>query len=122
MDWWLNDTLESERVCPFWEQSCCPPTFDSYRQVLAHCRQKHPDKPPFGEDPTTELVMMDNQGKVLSWEEVRRLLDHPLFWYRPSGDRLPAGLFEPGAFHHDVSPARRHDPGCLSAGTLTDRS
>jgi hypothetical protein len=89
MDWWLNDTLESERVCPFWEQSCCPPTFDSYRQMLAHCRQKHPDKPPFGGDPTTELVMMDNQGKVLSWEEVRRLLDHSLFRYRPKGAVLP---------------------------------
>jgi hypothetical protein len=84
-----NDIIESERVCPFWEKSCCPATFYSYRQMLAHCRQKHPDKPPFGGDPTRELVIMDNQGRVLSWEEVSRLLDHPAFWYRPKGIVLP---------------------------------
>jgi hypothetical protein len=89
MDWWSNDAPESERVCPFWEKSCCPATFDSYRQMLAHCRQKHPDKPPFGGDPTTELVMMDNQGRGLSWEEVSRLLDHHAFWYKPKGTILP---------------------------------
>ena len=88
MDWWSNDTPESERVCPFWEQSCCPSTFDSYRQMLAHCRRKHPDKPPFGGDSTTELVMTDNQGRVLSWEDVSRLLDHPAFWYKPKGTVL----------------------------------
>jgi hypothetical protein len=89
MDRWLNDTPESERVCPLREKSCCAATFDSYRQMLAHCRQKHPDKPPFGGDPTTELVMMDNQGRVLSWEEVGRMLDHPSFWYSQKGSVLP---------------------------------
>jgi hypothetical protein len=89
MEGWSNDTPESERVCPFWEKSCCPTTFDSYRQMLAHCRQKHPDNPPVGGDPTTELVMMDNQGSVLSWEEMRRLLDHRRFWSRPTGAALP---------------------------------
>jgi hypothetical protein len=51
MEWWLSDTPESKRVCPWREQSCCAATFDSYRQMLAHCRQKHPDKPPFGGTP-----------------------------------------------------------------------
>ena len=65
---------------PLREKSCCAATFDSYRQMMAHCRQKHPDKPPFGGDPTTELVMMDNQGRVL---------DHPSFWYSQKGTVLP---------------------------------
>jgi hypothetical protein len=51
--------------------------------MLVHCPQKHPDKLPFGGDPTTVLLMTDNEGRVLSWEDVRRLLDHPLFWSRP---------------------------------------
>ena len=90
MDWWSNDTLESERVCPFWEKSCCVATFHSYRQMMAHCRQKHPDKPPFGGDPTTELVVTNNEGEVLSWEEMSQLLESPLFWYGPKGAVLPA--------------------------------
>jgi hypothetical protein len=89
MEWWLSDTPESKRVCPMREKSCCAATFGSYRQMLAHCRQEHPDKPPFGGDPTTELVMMDNQGRVLSWEEVGRMLDHPSFWYSQKGSVLP---------------------------------
>jgi len=64
-------------------------TFDSYRQMLAHCRQQHRDKPPAGGDPTTELVMTDTRGRVLSWEEVRRMIEHPLFWQRPEGIVLP---------------------------------
>jgi hypothetical protein len=40
----------------------------------------------------------------------------------PGGDQLPAGLFEPGPLHHDVSQAGRHHLGRLSAGALTDRS
>jgi hypothetical protein len=85
MDWWSNDAPESKRVCPFRETNCCGTTFDSYRQMLTHCRQEHPDKPPFGGDPTTELVMTDNQGKVLSWEEVGQMLDHLSFLYEKLG-------------------------------------
>ena len=48
MDRQPNDTSEGKRVCPFWEKSCCPATFDSYRHMLGHCRQQHPDKLPFG--------------------------------------------------------------------------
>jgi hypothetical protein len=48
MDWWENDPSESERVCPCWEKSCCPATFDSFRHMPAHCRQQHPDKLPLG--------------------------------------------------------------------------
>lgn len=90
MNWWSHDILESERVCPFWEKSCCVATFHSYRQMMAHCRQKHPDKPPFGGDSTTELVVTNNEGGVLSWEEVNQLLDNPLFWYKPKEAVLPA--------------------------------
>jgi hypothetical protein len=89
MDWWSNDTPESKRVCPFREKSCCPATFDSYRQVLMHCRGKHPDTLPFGGDPTTELVIVDDHMRVLSWEEVDRMLDHPFFWDGRKGTILP---------------------------------
>jgi hypothetical protein len=89
MDWWPNDPSESKRVCPFREKSCCAATFDSYRHMLAHCRQQHPDKLPFGGDPTTELVIVDNQQRVLSWDEVDRMLDHPSFWDRRKGTILP---------------------------------
>ena len=88
MDWWSGDASESERVCPFWEKTCCPSTFDGYRQMMAHCRQEHPDKPPVGGDPTKELVMTDSEGEVLGWEEVTQLLNQPLFWYRPIGSVL----------------------------------
>jgi len=57
--------------------------------MLAHCRQQHPDKPPVGGDPTTELVMTDIRGRVLSWEEAHRMIEHPLFWQRPEGIVLP---------------------------------
>jgi hypothetical protein len=89
MDWWENETPESERVCPCREKSCCPATFDSYRHMLAHCRQQHPDKLPFGGDPTIELVIVDNQQRVLSWEEMDRMLDHPSSWDRRKGTILP---------------------------------
>jgi hypothetical protein len=85
MDWWSNASLESKRVCPLREKNGCPATFGSYRLLLAHCRRKHPDKPP----PTTELVMMDNQGRALSWEEVGRMRDHPCFGYGRKGTILP---------------------------------
>ena len=88
MDWWVDETPESERVCPFREKSCCAVTFDSYRHMLTHCRQQHPDRLPFGGDSTTELVIMDNQMRVLSWEEVDRMLAHPSFWYGPKGTAL----------------------------------
>jgi len=85
MSRWSNDVPERKRLCPFREKSYCTATFESYRQLLAHCRQQHPDKLPFGGDPTKELVMMDNEGRVLNWEEVGRMLDHPLFCYTPKG-------------------------------------
>jgi hypothetical protein len=86
---WPDDTTESKRVCPFKEQNCRAMVFDSYRQMLAHCRQQHPDKLPPGGDPTTELIMTDTRGRVLSWDEVRRMVEHPLFWQRPNGVVLP---------------------------------
>jgi hypothetical protein len=82
---WPDDATESKRVCPFKEQNCRAMIFDSYRQMLAHCRQQHPDKPPPRAEPTTELVMTDTQGRVLNWDEVRRMVEHPLFWQRPNG-------------------------------------
>jgi hypothetical protein len=53
--------------------------------MLAHCRQKHPDRLPFGGDTTTELVVTDIEGKVLSWEEMRQIIDDPSFWREPQG-------------------------------------
>jgi hypothetical protein len=41
-----------------------------------------------GGDPTTELVMTDNEGRGLNLEEVGRMLDHPLFWYMLKGTVL----------------------------------
>ena len=29
--------------------------------------------------------MMDHEGRVLNWEKVGQMLDHPLFWYTPTG-------------------------------------
>jgi hypothetical protein len=81
MDWWSNDAPESKRVCPFREKNCCDTTFDSYRQMLAHCRQEHPEKPPLGDDLSTDLIMTDDQGRVLSWEEVGRMLEQLSFSY-----------------------------------------
>ena len=52
---------------------------------MTRAGQEHPDKPPFGGDPTTELVMTDNQGWVLRWEEVGRMLDHLSLWYEKLG-------------------------------------
>lgn len=86
---WPEDAPESQRLCPFREQRSCPATFDSYRQLLTHCRQQHPDKPPCEGDPAPELVMTDTLGIALSWEEVHRLVEHPLFWRRPHGVVLP---------------------------------
>jgi len=34
---------------------------------------------------TTELVVTDNHGKVLNWDEVRQILDDPAFWHEPFG-------------------------------------
>jgi hypothetical protein len=62
---------------------CYGATFDSYREMLAHCRQNHPDCLPFGGDPTAELVVTDTQGNILSWEEIRQIVDDPSFWREP---------------------------------------
>jgi hypothetical protein len=80
---WLYDTSDDKRECPVRGRNCHPQTFDSYRQMLAHCRQKHPDRLPFGGDSTTELVVTDIQGKVLSWEEMRQIIEDPSFWREP---------------------------------------
>jgi hypothetical protein len=85
MSQWSNDAPEHQRLCPFREKHYCAATFTSYRQMLAHCRENHPDRPPFGGDSSTEIVMTDTEGRVLNWEEVGRMLDHPLFWYTPKG-------------------------------------
>jgi hypothetical protein len=57
--------------------------------MMAHCRQNHPEKPPFGGEPATELVVTNNEGGVMSWEEINQLLENPLFWYNPKGAVLP---------------------------------
>jgi len=34
-----DDVPERKRLCPFREKSYCTATFESYRQLLAHCRR-----------------------------------------------------------------------------------
>jgi len=89
---WPYDASDDKRECPVRGRNCHPPIFDSYRQMLAHCRQKHPDRLPFGGDTTSELVVTDIEGKVLSWEEMRQIIDDPSFWREPQG----VMLWEPG--------------------------
>jgi hypothetical protein len=85
---WCYDVPADKRVCPFRGVHCGIGTFGSYRQMLAHCRQKHPDRLPLGGDETTELVVTDIQGKALSWEEMRQIIDDPSFWREPQGIAL----------------------------------
>jgi len=80
---WPYNTPDDKRVCPVKGKHCYAATFDSYQEMLAHCRQHHPDRLPFGGDPTTEIMVTDTQGKVLSWEEIGRILDDPSFWREP---------------------------------------
>jgi hypothetical protein len=95
---WLYGASDDKRECPVRGRNCHPISFDSYQQMLAHCRQKHPDRLPFGGDTTTELVVTDIQGKVLSWEEMRQIIDDPSFWQEPqavvpwTSGRIPPDL------------------------------
>jgi hypothetical protein len=90
---WLYGASDDKRECPVRGRNCYPASFDSYQQMLAHCRQKHPDRLPFGGDTTTELVITDIHGKVLSWEEMRRIIDDPSFWQEPQTlVQWPSGL------------------------------
>ncbi len=81
--WPYTTFLDDKRVCPMKGRNCAVATFDSYQEMLAHCRQSHPDQLPFGGDPTTELVVMDTEGRVLSCEEILQILDDPSFWREP---------------------------------------
>jgi hypothetical protein len=80
---WPYITLDDKRVCPIKGKNCYAVTFDSYQEMLAHCRQNHPDRLPFGGEPTTEIVVTDTQGRALSWEEIGQILDDPSFWRQP---------------------------------------
>jgi hypothetical protein len=48
--------------------------------MLAHCRQKHPERRPVRGGYTPGLIVTDTEGKVLSWDEMRQIIDNPLFW------------------------------------------
>lgn len=80
---WREEISDDKRVCPFREKISCLATFDSCRQLIAHCREKHPDMVLSMGEPTPGLVVTDTLGKVLSWEEIRQILDHPSFWPDP---------------------------------------
>lgn len=77
---WPYYTPDDKRLCPIGGKNCYAATFDSYRQMLAHCRQKHPERRPLREEHTPALIVTDTEGKVLSWEEMRQIVDNPLFW------------------------------------------
>jgi hypothetical protein len=84
-------------------RSCHSATFDSYREMLAHCRQKHPDNLPFGGEPSTELVVTDTQGNVLSWQEIHQILDDPSFWQeQPRVAHREEEVVAPSAFRRCV--------------------
>ena len=80
---WPYIIPEDKRGCPIGGKNCYDASFDSYRQMLEHCRQKHPEKFAAGEIQTTELVVTDTHGRVLSWDEVRQIVDDPSFWQQP---------------------------------------
>jgi hypothetical protein len=84
-------------------RSCRGATFETYREMLAHCRQNHPDSLPLGGEPTTELVVTDTQGNVLSWQEIRQILDDPSFWREPPGAaRKAEEAVAPSVFRRSV--------------------
>ena len=53
--------------------------------MLAHCRQKHPERRPLREEHTPGLIVTDTEGRVLSWDEMRQIVDNPLFWREREG-------------------------------------
>jgi hypothetical protein len=77
---WPYYTPDDKRLCPIGGKNCYAATFDSYRQMLAHCRQKHPERRPLRGERTPGLIVTDTEGKVLSWDEMRQIVDNPLFW------------------------------------------
>ena len=80
---WPYNAPDEKRLCPIGGKNCYAATFDSYRQMLEHCRQKHPERLPLGGEQAIGLVVTDTRGKVLSWEEVRQIIDDPSFWWDP---------------------------------------
>lgn len=78
---WPYTIPGDKRACPIGGRNCYAASFDTYREMLDHCRQKHPEKFSIGEIETTELVVTDHHGKVLSWDEIRRIVSDPSFWH-----------------------------------------
>ena len=77
---WPYYTPDDKRLCPIGGKNCYAATFESYRQMLAHCRQKHPERRPVRGEHTPALTVTDTEGRVLSWDEMRQIVDNPLFW------------------------------------------
>jgi hypothetical protein len=89
---------DDKRLCPIGGKNCYAATFDSYRQMLAHCRQKHPERRPLQGEHTPTLIVTDTEGKVLSWEEMRQIIDNPLFWRELKEGLQPEGQREVSIF------------------------
>lgn len=116
---WLYGASDDKRDCPVRGRNCHPASFDSYQQMLAHCRQKHPDRLPFGGDTSTELVVTDIHGKVLSWEEMRRIIDDPSFWQEPQAlVPWPSGLTPTSSRRRALPSALPCDSERHSAATV----
>jgi hypothetical protein len=77
---WPYYNPDDKRLCPVGGKNCYAATFESYRQMLAHCRQKHPERRPARGEYTPALIVTDTEGRVLSWDEMRQIVDNPLFW------------------------------------------
>jgi hypothetical protein len=84
-----EEPVEYQRRCPFREKTYCAATFESFRQMMAHCRQQHPELSARGEEPAAGDAVTDTLGTALSWEEIRRILDHPSFWLGAPVAQLP---------------------------------
>jgi hypothetical protein len=77
---WPYYTPDDKRLCPIGGKNCYAATFDNYRQMLAHCRQKHPERRSVRGEHTPGLIVTDTEGRALSWDEMRQIVDDPLFW------------------------------------------
>ena len=99
---WIYNPIDEKRICPMRGKTCYAATFDSYREMLLHCRKDHPDSLPLGGDSTSELVVTDTHGRVLSWEEISQIIDDPTFCEGPPREA-------------QAGPRRRGQPSLFTA-------
>lgn len=80
-----DSSEDSQRVCPFAQPPLgagCSATFTSYRDMLAHCRDKHPDRPRYERPIPDGILCLDHHRDLVPCtdEELEAILQHPDFW------------------------------------------